>query len=120
MSRQIDPATLFVTADWLAQHLHAPDIRIFDASWHMPAAGRDPRAEFLAGHIPGAVFFDIDAIADHSTDLPHMLPTPEAFAAGIGSFRKRISRARLSPTVIGSHCVGLDFLLSQLQQPLPR
>ena len=85
MSRQIDPATLFVTADWLAQHLHAPDIRIFDASWHMPAAGRDPRAEFLAGHIPGAVFFDIDAIADHSTDLPHMLPTPEAFAAGIGA-----------------------------------
>jgi len=85
MSRQIDPATLFVTADWLAQHLHAPDIRIFDASWHMPAAGRDPRAEFLAGHIPGAVFFDIDAVSDRATDLPHMLPAPSDFAAAVGA-----------------------------------
>jgi thiosulfate/3-mercaptopyruvate sulfurtransferase len=85
MSREIDPGALFVTVDWLAEHLNAPDIRIFDASWHMPAAGRDPKAEFLAGHIPGAVFFDIDAIADHTTDLPHMLPTSQAFAAGIGA-----------------------------------
>jgi thiosulfate/3-mercaptopyruvate sulfurtransferase len=78
---KIDPATLFVSTHWLAARLAAPDIRIFDASWHMPAAGRDPRAEYLSGHIPGAVFFDIDGVADHSTDLPHMLPAPETFAA---------------------------------------
>lgn len=84
MSHPIRPDTLFVSVDWLADHLYAPDVRIFDASWHMPATGRDARAEFLAGHIPGAVFFDIDAIADSTTDLPHMLPTPDAFAAAMG------------------------------------
>ena len=50
----------------------------------MPAESRDARAEYLAGHIPGAVFFDIDAIADHSTGLPHMLPSPAAFASAAG------------------------------------
>lgn len=81
MTHTIDPEKLFVSPEWLAQRLDAPDIVVFDASWHMPAAGRDPRAEFLAGHIPGAQFFDIDAIADPSTGLPHMLPKPEVFAA---------------------------------------
>lgn len=85
MAHPIDPDTLFVSVEELAHRLHAPDTRVFDASWHMPATGRDARAEFLAGHVPGAVFFDIDAIADHTTDLPHMLPTPEAFAAAIGA-----------------------------------
>lgn len=85
MNQSIDPDALFVSVDWLAAHLEAPGIRIFDASWHMPAAGRNARAEFLDGHIPGAVFFDIDAMADHSTDLPHMLPTPEAFADAVGA-----------------------------------
>jgi thiosulfate/3-mercaptopyruvate sulfurtransferase len=80
-SKKIDPSTLFVSTQWLAGNLAAPGVRVFDASWHMPAAGRDPRAEYLAGHIPGAVFFDIDGVADHSTDLPHMLPSPEVFAA---------------------------------------
>ena len=62
----------------------------------MPDSGRDPRAEFLQGHIPGAVFFDIDAIADHSTDLPHMLPNPMAFAAAMSSrLRLRHARRRL-------------------------
>jgi thiosulfate/3-mercaptopyruvate sulfurtransferase len=77
------PQNLFVSTQWLADHLQAPDLLVFDASWHMPAAGRDPRAEYLSGHIPGAVFFDIDAIADHSTDLPHMLPDPVAFSAAM-------------------------------------
>ncbi len=77
------PETLFVSTQWLADHLAAPDLMIFDASWHMPASGRNPRAEYVAGHIPGAVFFDIDAIADHKTDLPHMLPDPVAFSSAM-------------------------------------
>ncbi|WP_363349701.1 3-mercaptopyruvate sulfurtransferase [Methylocystis echinoides] len=81
MSRQTDPSTLFVSTEWLADHLDSPDLRVFDASWHMPAANRDARADYLAGHVPGAVFFDIDGVADHSTGLPHMLPAPEVFAA---------------------------------------
>lgn len=81
MTRNIDFSTLFVSTQWLADNLSSPDLLVFDASWHMPAANRDARAEYLAGHIPGAVFFDIDAVADHSTGLPHMLPSPEVFAA---------------------------------------
>jgi len=80
MSRSIDPSTLFVSPQWLAENIAAPDLLVFDASWHMPAANRDPHAEYRAGHIPGAVFFDIDRIANTSTGLPHMLPSPEAFA----------------------------------------
>ena len=79
----IDPAALFVSTQWLAEHLDAPDLVVFDASWHLPTAGRDPRAEYLAGHIPGAVFFDIDGIADRTTNLPHMLPEPAAFSAAM-------------------------------------
>ncbi|MBY6243135.1 3-mercaptopyruvate sulfurtransferase [Methylosinus sp. Sm6] len=77
------PQSLFVSTQWLADHLQAPDLVVFDASWHMPAAGRNAHAEYLAGHIPGAVFFDIDAIADHSTDLPHMLPDAVAFSSAV-------------------------------------
>jgi thiosulfate/3-mercaptopyruvate sulfurtransferase len=79
----VDPEKLFVTTQWLETHLTEPDLVVFDASWHMPAAGRDARAEYLAGHIPGAVFFDIDAIADKKTDLPHMLPDPVAFSSAM-------------------------------------
>ena len=83
-----DPKTL-VSTDWLAAHLGDPDLRIIDASWHMPSAGRDARAEYEAAHIPGARFFDIDAIADSRSPLPHMAPPPEVFvsrlrAMGIG------------------------------------
>ena len=74
-----------VSTQWLAAHLSAPDLRVLDGSWHMPQARRDPRAEFLAAHLPGAVFFDIDGIADHATPLPHMLPTAEAFAEAVGA-----------------------------------
>jgi thiosulfate/3-mercaptopyruvate sulfurtransferase len=87
MAPKIDPSSLFVSTQWLAENLASPDILVFDASWHMPAANRDPRAEFLAGHIPGAVFFDIDGIADHSTGLPHMLPSPEVFAGEMRRLR---------------------------------
>jgi thiosulfate/3-mercaptopyruvate sulfurtransferase len=80
---------LLVTTDWLAAHLGAPDIRILDASWHMPDSGRDARAEYEAAHIPGARFFDIDDISDSQSSLPHMAPPVEKFisrmrAMGIG------------------------------------
>ena len=68
-----------VSAQWLAAHLS--DVRVVDASWYMPDEKREPGREFLVEHIPGAVFFDIDGIADHATDLPHMMPSPDAFAA---------------------------------------
>jgi len=74
-----------VTTEWLARHLGEPDLRVVDGTWHMPQLKRDARAEFEAAHVPGAAFFDIDAIADHSTTLPHMLPGPEAFAAAVGA-----------------------------------
>ena len=75
----------FVTTDWLADHLRDPNVVVLDGSWYMPAANRDPHAEYLAGHIPGAVFFDIDGVADLTTDLPHMLPTPADFARMVGA-----------------------------------
>jgi thiosulfate/3-mercaptopyruvate sulfurtransferase len=73
-----------VTTDWLAKHLGETDLRVVDGTWHMPQLGRDARAEFEAAHVPGAAFFDIDAIADRATTLPHMLPTADAFAAAVG------------------------------------
>ncbi len=69
-----------VSAAWLADHLDDPQVVVIDASWHLPAAKRDARAEYAAAHIPGAVFFDIDEVCDHSTDLPHMLAPPADFA----------------------------------------
>jgi thiosulfate/3-mercaptopyruvate sulfurtransferase len=74
----------FVSTEWLDGHLGDPDLRVIDASWHLPTTARKGDAEFRAGHIPGAVFFNIDTIADTSTDLPHMLPRPEAFAKAMG------------------------------------
>jgi thiosulfate/3-mercaptopyruvate sulfurtransferase len=73
-----------VTTDWLAKHLGEADLRVVDGTWHMPQLGRDARAEFEAAHVPGAVFFDIDAIADRATTLPHMLPAADEFAAAVG------------------------------------
>jgi thiosulfate/3-mercaptopyruvate sulfurtransferase len=73
-----DPKTL-VSTDWLAQHLTDPDLRILDASWYLPDMNRDPKAEYEAGHIPGARFFDIDEIADTRSELPHMVPPVEKF-----------------------------------------
>jgi thiosulfate/3-mercaptopyruvate sulfurtransferase len=83
-----DPQNL-VSTEWLAAHLGAPDLRVIDASWHMPDAGRDARAEYAAEHIPGARFFDIDEISNDQSDLPHMAPPVEKFisrmrAMGIG------------------------------------
>ncbi len=84
-----------VSTEWLARHLGSPDIAVLDASWHLPASGRDAKEEFLEGHIPGAQFFDIDEIADTSSSLPHMLPSPEQFSSrmrkmGIGDGKRVI------------------------------
>ncbi len=83
-----DPRTL-VSTGWLARHLDDPDIRVLDASWHMPDTGRDARSEYGRGHVPGARFFDIDEISDRRSALPHMAPPPETFvsrmrAMGVG------------------------------------
>jgi len=77
------PNPPFVTTEWLATRLSAPDIVVVDGSWYLPAMNRDPEAEFCAGHIPGAVRFDIDTIKDPASPLPHMLPRPEAFASAM-------------------------------------
>jgi thiosulfate/3-mercaptopyruvate sulfurtransferase len=70
-----------VTTDWLARHLADPDLRVADATYYLPSQGKDAPAEYSASHIPGAVFFDIDEIADTDNPLPHMLPSPEKFAS---------------------------------------
>ena len=73
-----------VSTAWLAERLGDPTVLVLDGSWWMPAENREPHTEYLEAHIPGAAFFDIDAIADLTVDLPHMLPTPEAFAQAAG------------------------------------
>ncbi|MBB3608087.1 3-mercaptopyruvate sulfurtransferase [Rhizobium sp. BK602] len=73
-----------VSADWLQNELGAKDLRILDASFYLPAQKRDADAEYAGGHIPGAIRFDQDKIADHSTGLPHTVPSPEFFAAEVG------------------------------------
>jgi thiosulfate/3-mercaptopyruvate sulfurtransferase len=69
-----------VSTEWLAQHLGEADLVVADASWHMPATGRNGRQEYLERHIPGARFLDIDEISDRQNPAPHMLPAPEDFA----------------------------------------
>jgi thiosulfate/3-mercaptopyruvate sulfurtransferase len=71
--------------EWLAGQIGKPDAVIVDGSYYLPTQTRDAKAEYLAAHIPGAVFFDINAVADHSTDLPHMLPGPDQFGAAAGA-----------------------------------
>jgi thiosulfate/3-mercaptopyruvate sulfurtransferase len=74
-----------VTTEWLAANLGRRNVRVVDGSWHMPHLKRDARAEFTGAHIPGAVFFDVDAIADSRTSLPHMLPRASEFARSVGA-----------------------------------
>jgi thiosulfate/3-mercaptopyruvate sulfurtransferase len=73
-----------VTTDWLAERLGKPDVAVVDASYYLPTAKRDPHAEYFAEHIPGAVFFDIEEIADSASGLPHMLPGPDQFSTAAG------------------------------------
>ncbi len=75
---------LVVSDSWLAERLGTPGLVVLDASWYLPAMGRDPRAEYAAGHLPGARFFDLDLASDPNTHLPHMLPADDAFGAYVG------------------------------------
>ena len=79
-----------VPPEWVEERLGTAGFSVIDASWYLPAHNRDPRAEYAAGHLPGAVFFDHDIVSDTTSGLPHTLPSPEAFAAameelGVGS-----------------------------------
>ena len=74
-----------VTPAWLHERIDAPDIVVLDGSWYLPAAGRDAASEYRAAHIPGAIRFDIDAMSDEGSPLPHMLPRPEVFASRMRS-----------------------------------
>ncbi|MEP7455004.1 3-mercaptopyruvate sulfurtransferase [Phyllobacterium sp. SB3] len=80
-----DKSAFVVSPDWLQERLGQPGLSVVDGSWYLPFQNRDPKAEYDAGHIPGAVFFDHDKLSDHDSDLPHTFPKPEAFAAAISS-----------------------------------
>jgi thiosulfate/3-mercaptopyruvate sulfurtransferase len=113
---------LLVTTEWLAKELGASDLRIVDATWFMPDAGRNASAEYEGGHIPGAVFMDIDELNDGNSTLPNMLPPPEKFASrmqslGLGdgsrvvvyddSPFKSSTRAWWMLTLFGAHDVAI-------------
>ncbi|WP_108812481.1 3-mercaptopyruvate sulfurtransferase [Sphingorhabdus sp. Alg231-15] len=113
---------LLVTTDWLANELGASDLRIVDATKFMPDAGRDPAAEYEAGHIPGAVFMDLGELTDTGNPIENMLPPPEKFASrmqslGLGdgsrivlyddSPLKSAARAWWMLTIFGAHEVAI-------------
>lgn len=72
-----------VSTEWLAEHLDAPDVRVVDGTSFLPGVDRNAKTEYRDCHIPGAVFFDIDDIADDGSDLPHMVPSPEKFSSRV-------------------------------------
>lgn len=75
--------SFLISTEVLAARLGEPGLRIVDGSWHLD--GRDARADFEQAHIPGAVFFDLDAMSDRNSPLPHMMPSPQSFAASVGA-----------------------------------
>jgi thiosulfate/3-mercaptopyruvate sulfurtransferase len=77
--------TGLVSTQWVAHRLGDPRLRVVDGSWYLPTSGRDARSEYLAGHLPGAVFFELDAVSDRASSLPHMLPRAEQFAEQAGA-----------------------------------
>jgi thiosulfate/3-mercaptopyruvate sulfurtransferase len=82
MSATTDP---LVSTEWLAKHLNDPNVRVVDATFKMPGILPLPKDDYLAAHIPGAVFFDVDAVSDHSNPLPHMFPTADQFGRDVGA-----------------------------------
>lgn len=102
MADYANPQAL-VSTEWLAEQLNDPKVKILDASHHLPTAGRNAKEEFAQKHIPGAIFFDIDAVSDHDSDLPHMWPSAEQFmeqvgALGIGNDDKVVVYDTAGPT----------------------
>jgi len=79
------PDDPLVTTDWLAAHIDDPKVRILDATFKLPGVLPLPKDDYLKAHIPGAVFFDVDAVADHSSSLPHMFPSAEQFGRDVGA-----------------------------------
>jgi thiosulfate/3-mercaptopyruvate sulfurtransferase len=80
-----DLPTPLVGPDWLAEHLDHPRLRVVDASWYLPAMGRDGRAEYAAAHIPGAIFADLEQLADETAPFPHTLPDPTVLGSRLGN-----------------------------------
>jgi thiosulfate/3-mercaptopyruvate sulfurtransferase len=80
-----EPLPALVSTAWLAERLGRAGVRVVDGSWYLPGSGRDAAAEYAAGHLPGAVFFDLDASSDQTSRLPHMLPDADTFAARMAS-----------------------------------
>jgi thiosulfate/3-mercaptopyruvate sulfurtransferase len=74
-----------VSTEWLAANINRDDVAVVDASWYLPTMNRDGKAEYAQRHIPKAVHFDIDAVKDETSPLPHMLPTPDVFAKAVGA-----------------------------------
>jgi thiosulfate/3-mercaptopyruvate sulfurtransferase len=85
MATQLPASQWLKSPEWLAGEIGKPNVVVVDGSFYLVTQKRDARDEYLAGHIPGAVFFDINAVADHSTDLPHMLPGPDQFGEAVGA-----------------------------------
>lgn len=75
----------FVPSAWLGEQLDNPNVKVVDGSWHLPPTGRKGADEYAAGHIPGAVFFDLDRISDPDSPFPHMLPDADFFASAVGA-----------------------------------
>src|SRR3979490_3187472 len=88
MPNETPSSSWLVSTDWLAARLRSSDTTIVDGSYYLPAMKRDAAAEYLAGHIPGALRFDIDEGADHASDLPHMLPSAGGCAPAGGPTRR--------------------------------
>ncbi len=74
-----------VSTKWLADHLHDKNVKVVDASFKMPGVMPLPKEDYERAHIPGAVFFDVDAVSDHANPLPHMFPDAEQFGRDIGT-----------------------------------
>ena len=74
-------ADALIETEWLAEHMGSTNVKVLDASYHLPGTGRDAETEFSQQHIPGAMLFDIEDVSDRNISLPHMLPTAEQFGA---------------------------------------